>query len=309
MLAAAVGFPLVPLSALQVLSIDLGSDILPALALGAEPPDPSVMTRPPRPVKERLLSGPVVRRFMFLGAIEAIGVCFAFFWRIHSAHLGFSQFTDSNHTYREARTMTQVGIVVSQFFNAQTVRSDDESILTFGMFTNRRLLVAGGIGLALVSCISYVPILQHVFGTAGLTLTDWLILISFGVALLAADEFRKVLVRRRRARSASPSEMRWDHSNGPGLPARASPGGIKVSKKVVANRTGRHRSDRDRQHHRQTLDAGQALAPRLTSTMLRSVPKAFVHGMGLHSWWQPVSHWVASSSPLSSYLRQVSRSH
>ena len=206
LLAAALGFPLVPLSALQVLSIDLGSDILPALALGAEPPDPSVMTRPPRPVKERLLSGPVVRRFMFLGAIEAIGVCFAFFWRIHSAHLGYSQFTGSNHTYREARTMTQVGIVVSQFFNAQTVRSDDESILTVGVFTNRRLLVAGGIGLALVSCISYVPILQHVFGTTGLTLTDWLIVSGFGVALLAADELRKALVRWRRPRSVPPGE-------------------------------------------------------------------------------------------------------
>jgi len=207
LLAAAVGFPLVPLSALQVLSIDLGSDILPALALGAEPPDASVMTRPPRPVRERLLSGPVVRRFMFLGAIEAIGVCFAFFWRIHSAHLGYNQFTDSNHTYREARTMTQVGIVVSQFFNAQTVRSDDESILTVGVFTNRRLLVAGGIGLALVSCISYVPILQHVFGTTGLTLTDWLIVSSFGVALLAADELRKALVRWRRPPSEPPGEV------------------------------------------------------------------------------------------------------
>jgi len=201
LLAAAVGFPLVPLSALQVLSIDLGSDILPALALGAEPPDPSVMTRPPRPVRERLLSGAVIRRFMFLGVIEAIGVCCAFFWRIHSAHLGYSQFTASNHTYREARTMVQVGIVVSQFFNAQTVRSDDASILTVGVLTNLRLLVAGGISLVLVSCISYVPILQHVFGTTGLTPTDWFILTGFGVALLAADELRKALVRWRRPRA------------------------------------------------------------------------------------------------------------
>ncbi len=207
LLAAAVGFPLVPLSALQVLSIDLGSDILPALALGAEPPDPSVMTRLPRPVRERLLSGQVVRRFMFLGAIQAIGVCFAFFWRIHSAHLGYSHFTNSNHTYREARTMVQVGIVVSQFFNAQTVRSDDESILTIGVFTNPRLLAAGGIGLALVTSISYVPILQRVFGTTGLTLMDWLIVTSFGAALLAADELRKTLVRWRRPRSEQPGKV------------------------------------------------------------------------------------------------------
>jgi Ca2+-transporting ATPase len=60
----------------------------------------------PRPAGERLLSGPVIRRFLFLGAIQAAGVCFAFFWRIHSAHLGYSHFTAANHTYREARTMT-----------------------------------------------------------------------------------------------------------------------------------------------------------------------------------------------------------
>jgi Ca2+-transporting ATPase len=197
LLAAAIAFPLVPLSALQVLSIDLGSDILPALALGAEPPDPGVMTRPPRPAGERLLSGPVIRRFLFLGAIQAAGVCFAFFWRIHSAHLGFGQFTAANPVYREARTMVQAGIVVSQFFNSLTVRSDDQSILTIGIFTNRRLLLAGASGIALVSCISYIPVLQHVFGTAGLTVQDWVILTGFGLALLLADECRKAVVRRR----------------------------------------------------------------------------------------------------------------
>jgi magnesium-transporting ATPase (P-type) len=160
------------------------------------------MTRPPRPVNERLLSGPVVARFLFLGAIQAAGVCFAFFWRIHSAHLGFGHFTAANPVYREARTMTQVGIVVSQFFNSLTVRSEDQSILTIGVFTNPRLLFAGAFGIALVSCISYIPVLQSVFGTAGLTATDWLMLVGFGLALLLADECRKAIVRHRRPRSS-----------------------------------------------------------------------------------------------------------
>jgi len=86
-----------------------------------------------------------------------------------SAHLGFGHFTAANPVYREARTMTQAGIVVSQFFNSLTVRSEDQSILTIGVFTNRRLLLAGAFGIALVSCISYIPVLQNVFGTADLT--------------------------------------------------------------------------------------------------------------------------------------------
>lgn len=91
-----VGFPLVPLSALQVLAIDLGSDVLPALALGAERPEPGTMDRPPRPPAEHLFSWPVVRRFLFLGTIQSIGVVFAFFWRIHTAHLPYDAFTAAN---------------------------------------------------------------------------------------------------------------------------------------------------------------------------------------------------------------------
>ncbi|MDA8313576.1 MAG: cation-transporting P-type ATPase, partial [Actinomycetota bacterium] len=104
LVAVFVGFPLVPINALQVLSIDLGSDVLPGMALGIERPEPGTMDRPPRPTTEHLFSWQVVRRFLFLGTIESAGVVLAFFWRIHSAHLPYSAFTSSNPTYREAIT-------------------------------------------------------------------------------------------------------------------------------------------------------------------------------------------------------------
>ena len=167
--ATFVGFPLVPLSALQVLSIDLGSDVLPALALGAERPEPGTMDRPPRPPAEHLFSWPVVRRFLFLGTIQSAGVVFAFFWRIHTAHLPFSAFTAANPTYREAVTMTQAGIVVSQFFNSFAVRTDRESVLRAGLLSNPPLIAAGCFGLAFMAAVSYVPALQAVFNTAPLT--------------------------------------------------------------------------------------------------------------------------------------------
>ena len=88
---------------------------------------------------------------------------------------------------------------MSQFFNSLTVRSEDQSILTIGVFTNRRLLLAGASGIALVSCISYIPVLQGVFGTAGLSVWDWFMLVGFGLALLLADECRKAVVRHRRS--------------------------------------------------------------------------------------------------------------
>ena len=206
--AAFVGFPLVPLTALQVLAIDLGSDVMPALALGAEPPEPGIMDRPPRPPSERLFSAVVVRRFLFLGIIQSIGVVFAFFWRIHSAHLGFGAFTTANATYREAITMTQAGIVISQFFNGFAVRTDEQSVFKVGLLSNKPLVLAEFFGLGIISAISYLPALQGVFHTAPLTVYDWLMLAVFGLALLIADELRKAYIRSRRDPQATAAATR-----------------------------------------------------------------------------------------------------
>jgi len=207
--AVFVGFPLVPLSALQVLAIDLGSDVMPALALGTERTEPGTMSRPPRPPGEHLFNWTVVRRFCFLGSIQSAGVVFAFFWRIHTAHLPFSAFTAANPVYREALTMTQAGIVVSQFFNSFAVRTEEQSILAVGIFSNKPLVFAGLFGIAFVSCVSYVPALQTVFNTAPLRASDWLLLVAMGAVLLAAEETRKAILRaRRRARGAIPDRAR-----------------------------------------------------------------------------------------------------
>ncbi|MDA8302892.1 MAG: cation-transporting P-type ATPase [Actinomycetota bacterium] len=205
--ATFVSFPLVPLSALQVLAIDLGSDVMPALALGAERPEPGTMTRPPRRPSEHLFSWSVVRRFLFLGTIQSAGVVFAFFWRIHSAHVPFAAFTSSNPTYREALTMSQAGIVVSQFFNSFAVRTDRESVFKVGLFSNLPLLAAGLLGLGFMAAVSYLPTLQGVFHTTALRPSDWALLAGFGLLLIVADEARKA----------------WHRHIGP-VPARAATG-------------------------------------------------------------------------------------
>lgn len=197
--ATFAGFPLVPISAVQILAIDLGSDVLPALALGAEPPGPDVMQRPPRSPREPLFSSAVVRRLLFVGAFQALGVCLVFFWKIHSAGIAFADFTADNPVYREALTMTQAGIVVSQFFNAQAVRTDRESVFQVGLLSNPQLMIAECLGVALMAAISYLPPLQAVFHTAPLSLLDWTVLAGFGALLLAAEETRKWRLRSRDA--------------------------------------------------------------------------------------------------------------
>lgn len=197
LVATFVGFPLVPITAVQILAIDLGSDVLPALALGAERPEPDIMERPPRSPREPLFSGAVVRRFLFLGAIQSAGVCAVFFWRIHASGIPYAAFTADTPAYRQAITLSQAAIVVSQFFNAQAVRTDRQSVLRVGLLSNPKLLAAGVLGLGLMAAISYWPPLQSVFRTAPLTAAQWGVLTAFGVLLLAAEEARKAVLRHR----------------------------------------------------------------------------------------------------------------
>ncbi|MCZ4602775.1 cation-transporting P-type ATPase [Streptomyces sp. Lzd4kr] len=195
--ATFAGFPLVPISAVQILAIDLGSDVLPALALGAEPPEPDVMSRPPRSRRERLFSAAVVGRILFLGGIQAVCVTGVFFWHVGTSGIPFDDFTEDTLVYQEAITMVQAGIVLSQFFNALAVRTDRQSILKVGLLSNPALLAAGGFGVALMAAISYLPALQAVFNTAPLDPTDWAVLAGLGTLPLIADEARKAWLRRR----------------------------------------------------------------------------------------------------------------
>ncbi|MCX4510663.1 cation-transporting P-type ATPase [Streptomyces sp. NBC_01619] len=195
--ATFAGFPLVPITAVQILAIDLGSDVLPALALGAEPPEPDVMDRPPRSRRERLFSTTVMGRIVFLGGIQALGVTAVFFWHIHASGIPYSGFTEDTIVYREAITMVQAGIVVSQFFNALAVRTDRQSVFRIGLLSNPWLLAAGCFGIALMAAISYLPPLQALFNTAPLDAADWAVLAGFGALLLAAEEIRKWWLRHR----------------------------------------------------------------------------------------------------------------
>lgn len=208
LVATFTGFPLVPLQAVQILAIDLGSDVLPALALGAEPPEPDVMDRPPRSPRQRLMSAPVAGRILFLGGIQALGVCTLFFWHVNAAGIPWSAFTTDEPAYRSAVTAAQAAIVVSQVFVSLAVRTDRQSLFRIRVLSNPRLIAAGAVGLAFMAAVSYAPPLQAVFGTAPLHAGDWAVAAGFGVVLLAAEEARKWWLRRREAaRAAGPGKV------------------------------------------------------------------------------------------------------
>ena len=207
--ATVAGVGLVPLGALQVLAIDLGSDVLPGLALGTEPPEPGVMDQPPRSRSERLMSRATLGRVAYIGAIQSVFAVGGFLYVLLSNgwQWGDASWMDPSNAnyliYCRALTMTQAAIVAGQVANGLGCRTERESLFKVGLFSNRFLLLGELVGVAIMCAISYVPFLQSIFKTAPLTLVDWAILIVAAVTLFFAEEGRKWYLRRRDSRVAA----------------------------------------------------------------------------------------------------------
>jgi magnesium-transporting ATPase (P-type) len=203
--ALAGGAVPLPLTVMQILAIDLGTDTLPALALSREPAEPGLMDRPPRPRTQGVISGAMLARsWGFLGLISATLVMTGFFLALR--HAGWQPGaptgpgTPLNHAYRQATTVAWLGIVACQVGTAFAVRTDHASLRSVGVFTNRPLLAGIAVALAFAAALIYVPILQGFFGTAALTPAQLAIVAPFPVIVWGADETRRMLMRRYHAR-------------------------------------------------------------------------------------------------------------
>lgn len=186
------------ITVMQILAIDLGTDTLPAIALGRGPPESDVMNRPPRPRKERLLNLPVILRgYVFLGLIEAVLVMSAYFWVLYSGEWQFGQSLPfSDPLYIKATTIVFVGIVMAQIGNLLTIQTTRTSVFKIGIFTNNWIIRGIIFEIAVVLAILYIPQLQGIFGTTPLGITEWLYVAAFIPVMFFADELRKYLIRR-----------------------------------------------------------------------------------------------------------------
>jgi len=199
-----------PLTPIQALSIDMGTDTLTSLGLGAEKPDPDVMRAPPRPSGERLLSlSLALRAYLFLGVIEAIGALAAFFFILYGAgwHYG-QQLTATDPLYLRATTASLSAIVVMQIVNVFICRSSVRSIFSTGIFGNRLIYWGVLLEILLVVIINYTDLGNIILGTAPLPGIFWLFITPFAFVMLSMEEMRKLFLRnfiRRRSSLASTS--------------------------------------------------------------------------------------------------------
>ena len=206
-----VAFKIPPaLTILQILAVDLGTDMVPALALGAETPESGIMDRPPRPKQEFLLNVPLLlRAYLFLGVIEAVLSMLGFFivwWSYGYSLIDLQQVTPMilSHTadpavtaiYRQATTMTLAAIVTCQVGNLFACRSSWSSIFRQSLSNNSLLWL--GITVECVALFAFIdfPPFRQVFGTASLANWHWLILLICPPLLIAIEEIRKLFLRR-----------------------------------------------------------------------------------------------------------------
>jgi magnesium-transporting ATPase (P-type) len=200
-LYAVLGIPL-PLLVVQVLAIDLAIDVIPSLALSREPPEAGIMQEPPRSIKERLFTPRVFARSLYIGIIIAIGAMIGCLnaWMDGGWTFGMVPTPDSafytSGAYIKGVTMTFAGIVVAQAGNVLACRTSKQSIFRTSLATNKWIVWGIIAQLSILAVIVYVPLLQGIFGTTGLGYMDWLYLLGLAVAVIVAEEIRKLIVRR-----------------------------------------------------------------------------------------------------------------
>ena len=185
-----------PLVVMQVLAIDLGTDLLPAIALGTEKAEPGVMERPPRPRRERLLSMRAMARvYGFVGLLVGVAGLGSFF--LGFALAGWSPGDDlPGEVYLQVTAMTYAGIVAGQVGAGMAFRTSRESIRSVGILSNRLLLVGIACEILLLVALVYVPPLQNVFHMSELEPLAWPLLLVWPVLVLGAEELRKAAFRR-----------------------------------------------------------------------------------------------------------------
>jgi calcium-translocating P-type ATPase len=190
-----------PLTVLQILALDVGTEMLPSLALARDPAEPGVMQRPPRPRSEGVISRPMlIRAWLFLGMIVAALSLGGFFYVLTAAGWRPGDPVGSGHplhfAYLQATTMTFAGMIAGQIGTAFAVRTRRASLRSIGIFSNRYLILAIAAELLLAAVFIYTPPLQTLLGTAALPAHDLVLLAPYPLLVWGADELRRYLLRR-----------------------------------------------------------------------------------------------------------------
>ncbi|MGI6727396.1 MAG: cation-translocating P-type ATPase [Anaerovoracaceae bacterium] len=208
MFAAIIAGLASPLKAIHILWVNLITDSLPGLALGVDTGDPEIMKTKPRDPKESLFANGGLATTIFFGCVIGAITLGAFLYSpiTHLLDAGQEITYDAikmmykdEWIYSHSQTYAFTVLAISQLFNAVGMRNLNRSIFKFNHFDNRMMLVAFAVGFALQISVTEIDFLTDVFGTAELSLQEWLELIAISTAPLWFHEifvFARYIKRR-----------------------------------------------------------------------------------------------------------------
>ncbi|MBU1214995.1 MAG: HAD-IC family P-type ATPase [Gammaproteobacteria bacterium] len=186
------------LTVVLILTIDLGTDLLPALGLGRELPEQDVMKQPPRRRDERLLTWTLLgMSYGIIGMIQAAAGFFAFFTVLYQGGWTWgAELPTSGLLYQTAVTSFFAAVVICQVADVLICRTRRQSILSAGVFRNKLIWAGIAVELGIVVAISQIEFLQPFFGTASIGWFEVSLALPFAAAILLGDEWRRWLIRR-----------------------------------------------------------------------------------------------------------------
>jgi sodium/potassium-transporting ATPase subunit alpha len=195
---AYVLFPIpLPITVIQILAIDLITDILPAIGLGNEPPESDIMQRPPRRRDERLVSvRTFVRSYAIIGPAEAALSFLVFFTVLYGGGWAWATDLPANHElYRQAAGAFLATIIFSQIGNVMACRTNRQSAVLELRRFNGWIYAGVAVELLFIFVVIYVPNFHTVFTTAPLDPALWALIALAAPVIFSIDELRKYAVR------------------------------------------------------------------------------------------------------------------
>ena len=183
-LATLFHFHQAPLVPVQLLWLNLVTDSLPALALGLEPVEADVMEKPPRKAHEPLFTPAFTIRLLWQGALVGALTLLAYF-------VGEYVLGDPTTADATANTMAFATLTFCQLFHAFDVRSEHQSLLSLGVFTNPAMNQAFVVGAALQLAVLLLPPLMGVFHVTFLTFQQWLVVVILSITPVVVTEVEK----------------------------------------------------------------------------------------------------------------------
>ncbi|MCX6766178.1 MAG: cation-transporting P-type ATPase [Candidatus Moranbacteria bacterium] len=181
-----------PITAVQILAIDLGVDVLPSFALGLEPPEPGIMKKKPQSAEKRLIGALGFWRLVYVGMIMATGAVIAFLWSMTRGGWHFGEKIDFNSAlYIKSTAATYAVLAMAQMANLLQARSETFSVFKIGFFNNKYIIGAILFSVGLLFAFLYIPFFQKNLHMAPLDLRDWLVVAGATLAVFLFEEARK----------------------------------------------------------------------------------------------------------------------